>query len=63
MLVLHINTLFFPAQYILFLLILYLFAMASNAITVPILNGGAKPLNRADEVDDVSDYFQQSEAP
>ena len=37
--------------------------MASNAITVPILNGGAKPLNRADEVDDVSDYFQQSEAP
>jgi hypothetical protein len=28
--------------------------MASNGTSLPIRNGDAKPLNRADEVDDVS---------
>jgi len=28
--------------------------MASNGVTVPVTNGDARPLNRADEVEDVS---------
>ena len=28
--------------------------MASNGVTVPVINGDARPLNRADEVEDVS---------
>jgi len=36
--------------------------MTSNGMTIPILNRDTKPLNRADEVDDVSDQFQHPEA-